>query len=123
MRQDGDVWAAAADLLLKKGPGNVQVVWTKRHATEEDIEKGTSTEENRIGNNIADQLAGAAHDLQPRDKQVASKLANARWVAAKQVVDASHAFLREAIVERDWVRKQKTVYHRGKPQKGPRAKG
>merc|ERR1711965_1275870 len=91
---------------MRKGPSNVKVVWTKGHATADDIQKGTSTEANRSGNNIADQLAGAAHDLQPRDKQIASKLAHARWVAAKRVVDAAHAFLREATVERDALRKQ-----------------
>ena len=107
MRLNGDIWAAAASLLTLKGPDNVQVVWTKGHATDNDIEQGTSTEENRDGNNIADQLARAAHDLQPRDKQIANGLAHARWAAAEQVVDAVHAFLRDAIVERDRVRNDK----------------
>ena len=39
MRPDGDVWSAAANLIARKGPDNIEVVWTKGHATDDDINK------------------------------------------------------------------------------------
>ena len=107
LRPDGDVWEAAANLIQHKGPDNIKVLWTKGHATEEDVRSGKSTAEHRRGNEIADLLAGAAHDLQLDDKIAAGQLATARWTAARRVVRAVHAFLREALVERETLRKQK----------------
>ena len=107
LRPDGDVWEAAAHLIARKGPDSIRVIWTKGHATDDDIREGKSCEEHRKGNEVADLLAGAAHELQPSDKAMAGRLAITRWTAAQRVVKAVHAFLREAIVERENLRQQK----------------
>ena len=63
LRPDGDLWAAAARLIRNKGPESIRVVWTKGHATEEDVKSGKSCAAHKKGNEVADLLAGAAHDL------------------------------------------------------------
>ena len=100
------MWAAAAGLIIKKGPGSIKVAWTKGHATDEDVSQGKCTEEQRHGNNIADTLAGSAHQLQPLHHASIRNLASARWKAAQRVVQATHLFLRDAILARSTQRKQ-----------------
>ena len=71
LRADGDLWAAAAKLIKHKGPESIRVIWTKGHASEEDVRTGKSSEEHRRASDVADSLAGAAHALQPQEAATA----------------------------------------------------
>ena len=108
LRTDGDIWAAAAELIQRKGPHSIRVIWTKGHATEEDVAKGVCSEEYRRANGVADGFAEAAHELHPKEVTVAHQHARLRWRTAQRVVRAVHAFLREALAERDALRRMKT---------------
>ena len=88
-----------------EGPDSIRVVWAKGHASEEDVREGKSSEEHRRGNDIADNLAEAAHALQSPEAATAYMHAATRWNAAQRVVRAVHAFLREAILERSVLRR------------------
>ena len=103
---DGDVWEPAANLVARKGPDAIRVIWTKGHATEKDVREGKTSEAHKKGNDIADLVAEAAHELQPTHKALALRHASARWTAAQRVVQAVHAFLRDAIAERSVLRRQ-----------------
>ena len=57
-----DLWRRAYEESRRLGLGRVAVRWTKGHATEEDIETGRSTQEDKEGNDAADALATLAVD-------------------------------------------------------------
>lgn len=57
---NGDLWAALKEAVAARESGDVAVVrWVKGHATEKDMEAGTTTRRDREGNRLADQVAVA----------------------------------------------------------------
>ena len=57
-----DLWRRVYEENKRLGLGRVAVRWTKGHATDEDIEAGRSTQEDKEGNDAADALATVAVD-------------------------------------------------------------
>ena len=54
---DGDLWEQAWVAVMRRGIGNQSLRKVKGHATEKDIENGTSNIEDREGNDTSDKLA------------------------------------------------------------------
>ena len=57
LQVDGDLWQQAWEAVLKRGIGNQTLRKVKGHATEQDVAKGLSTQEDRDGNDNSDKLA------------------------------------------------------------------
>ena len=57
LMRDGDLWEAYFNLLLQKGCHAVKVSWVKAHTTQEDVQKGITTQARHEGNTRADDLA------------------------------------------------------------------
>ena len=59
LQKDGDLWKQAWKAILRRGVDNQRLRKVKGHATAEDIEKGRSTTEDKIGNDKSDANADA----------------------------------------------------------------
>jgi len=57
LQTDGDLWQQAWLAVKSRGIGNQTLRKVKGHATEQDVINGTSTWEDRGGNDISDKLA------------------------------------------------------------------
>ena len=57
LQKDGDLWEQAWKAVLKRGPGNQDLRKVKGHATNQDVEKGKATKEDRHGNDKSDKIA------------------------------------------------------------------
>ena len=64
---DGDLWEHFYKAVKKKSPEAVKFTWVKGHATDEHIQKGITTKENREGNKIADETADIGVSLFGKD--------------------------------------------------------
>ena len=79
LQTDGDLWEQAWRAVLKRGSMNQQLRKVKGHATEEDVEKGVATKEDKVGNDNSDILA----DKGVQDLQGAGLVKLAEWNASR----------------------------------------
>ena len=57
LRSDGDLWEYFHKCLLAKGHHSCNFTWVKGHATDEHVQKGITTEEDKVGNDMSDKAA------------------------------------------------------------------
>ena len=91
-----DLWQVADTLLAERLPETVRVVKVKGHAKWEDVERGTATIEDKLGNDKADELAvmGAAlHSIPQCDRHSFRRRAHLALDLQKMML--------EILIERD----------------------
>ena len=79
LQTDGDLWEQAWQAVLKRGSSNQRLRKVKGHATEEDVEKGVATREDKVGNDNSDTLA----DKGAQEVQGAGLVKLAGWIASR----------------------------------------
>ena len=57
MQSDGDIWGEFWEILEARGARTVRITKVKGHATEEDVQDGRATKEDKEGNDQADAAA------------------------------------------------------------------
>ena len=57
LQSDGDLWKRFHESLVAKGPHSFRATWVKGHATAAHIASGVTTQENKAGNDKADEIA------------------------------------------------------------------
>ena len=66
---DTDIWPSVNDCIKDRAARDaIRVTWTKGHATQDDLDQGRSTEEERQRNAAADELATDAINRSPSDR-------------------------------------------------------
>ena len=82
--EHADLWNALAK-ELSSCSSDVQVSWVKGHAKKIDVERGRTTEEDKLGNDGADALAVAGAKLHPVPSEVlGSARQRKQWATAVQ---------------------------------------
>ena len=63
LQKDGNMWETAWKAVLHRGASNQKIRKVKGHATEQDVEQGRSTAEDRFGNDKADKNTDEGAEL------------------------------------------------------------
>ncbi len=94
LQVDGDLWEQAWEAVLKRGWGNQTLRKVKGHATEDDIEKGTSNREYTRGDDLSDELADKAVEaIAGIDLVKLGKWLEARQKNYKQLMNRVHKMI------------------------------
>ena len=94
---DGDLWEHFYKALQTKGPNSFRATWVKGHATEDHVNKGVTTNQDRIGNDHADKIADMGAKLHGEDFAKSAKAIGFRHQrytklvtnVAKHIIEAS----------------------------------
>ena len=76
---DGDLLEHFYKCVEAKGANAVKVTWVKGHATDQHVLKGITTEENKDGNKVADDVADLGTALHGKDLMDVTKHMSARY--------------------------------------------
>ena len=72
------MWLRFYQAVMAKSARSIRLTWVKGHATQEHVDKGITTIENKVGNQEVDAVAGLGTALHGEDVMLAAKCMSAR---------------------------------------------
>ena len=79
LTNDGDLWHHFHEAAREKVHTSLQIVWTKGHATDDQVEQGVTTTEQQRGNTRADETADLGTAVHDADLVKLSKMFHGRY--------------------------------------------
>ena len=78
LMSDGDLLEHFYEVVKAKGAQAIRITWVKGHATDQHVEKGITTDKNKVGNQIADEVADLGTALHGKQVMSAAKRMSSR---------------------------------------------
>ena len=91
--KDGDLWEHAQRMLIRRGPESVKTIKVKGHATDEMIESGAVSRDDKTWNDQADEAAGRGSKGEQRRLHALAGLYATRHEAYRKFMGRVQKFL------------------------------